>query len=86
MDLISCFQRRCLHVLMVFVMASLVDQWLRIWLQCRRHGFDPCVRKLSWGRTGKPPPVLLPGESHGQRSLAGYSPWGLKESDTPEGT
>ena len=26
-------------------------------------------------------PIFLPGESHGQRSLAGYSPWGLKESD-----
>ena len=29
-------------------------------------------------------PVFLPGESHGQRSLVGYSPWGLKESDTTE--
>ena len=29
-------------------------------------------------------PVLLPGESHGQRSLVGYSPWGRKESDTTE--
>ena len=31
-------------------------------------------------------PVFLPGESHGQRSLAGYSPWGCKESDTTEVT
>ena len=31
-----------------------------------------------------PTPVLLPGESHGQRSLVGYSPWGCKESDTTE--
>ena len=29
-------------------------------------------------------PVLLPGESHRGRSLVGYSPWGLKESDTTE--
>ena len=29
-------------------------------------------------------PVFLPGDSHGQRSLAGYSPWGHKESDTTE--
>ena len=35
---------------------------------------------------GQPTPVLLPGESHGQRSLAGYSPWGLKESDMTEAT
>ena len=34
----------------------------------------------------QPTPVFLPGESHGQRSLAGYSPWGLKESDTTEVT
>ena len=32
----------------------------------------------------QPPPVLLPGESLGRRSLAGYSPWGRKESDTTE--
>ena len=31
-----------------------------------------------------PTPVFLPGESHGQRSLIGYSPWGCKESDTSE--
>ena len=31
---------------------------------------------------GLPTPVFLPGKSHGQRSLAGYSPWGHKESDT----
>ena len=31
-----------------------------------------------------PTPVFLPGEFHGQRSLAGYSPWGCKESDTTE--
>ena len=30
---------------------------------------------------GQPTPVFLPGESHGQRSLVGYSPWGLKASD-----
>ena len=30
------------------------------------------------------PPVFLPGKSHGQRSLVGYSPWGCKESDTIE--
>ena len=32
----------------------------------------------------QPTPVLLPGESHGRRSLVGYSPWGQKESDTTE--
>ena len=52
--------------------------------QCRRHkrhGFNPWVRKVPWNRAWHPTPVFLPGESHGQRSLAGYSPWGGKESD-----
>ena len=37
-----------------------------------------------WRRKWQPTPVLLPGKSHGRRSLAGYSPWGRKESDTTE--
>ena len=37
-----------------------------------------------WRRKWQPTPVLLPGESHGQRSLADYSPWGGQESDTTE--
>ena len=37
-----------------------------------------------WRRKWQPTPVLLPGKSHGWRSLAGYSPWGHKESDTTE--
>ena len=46
--------------------------------QCRRHkrhGFDLWVRKISWRRPWQPTPVFLPGESHGQRSLVGYSPY-----------
>ena len=38
-------------------------------------GFDPWVRKIPWRRKLQPTPVLLPGKSHGQRSLAGSSPW-----------
>ena len=37
--------------------------------------FDPWVGKIPWRREWQPTPVLLPGEFHGQRSLAGYSPW-----------
>ena len=40
--------------------------------------FGPWVGKLPWRRKWQPTPVFLPGESHGQRSLAGYSPWGCK--------
>ena len=39
-----------------------------------------------WRRAWRPTPVFLPGKSHGQRSLVGYSPWGHKESDTTEAT
>ena len=42
------------------------------------------VGKIPWRRTWQPTPVLLPGEPHRQRSLAGYSPWGPKESDMNE--
>ena len=40
----------------------------------KRHRFDPWVRKIPWRRAQQPTPVFLPGESHGQRGLAGYSP------------
>ena len=50
----------------------------------KRCGFDPWVRKIPQRRAWQPTPVFLPGESHGQRSLGGYSPWGSKESDTTE--
>ena len=48
----------------------------------KRCGFDPWVRKIPWRRKWKPTPVLLHGKFNGQRSLAGYSPRGHKESDT----
>ena len=51
---------------------------------CRRSKFDPWVGKISWRRAWQPTPVFLPGESHGQRSLVGYSPWGGKELDMAE--
>ena len=46
----------------------------------------PVVRKIPWRRKWQPTPVFLPGESHGQRSLQGYSSWGHKELDTTEVT
>ena len=47
--------------------------------QCRRY------RKVPWRRKWQPMPVFLPGKSHGQRSLASFSPWDCKESDMTEG-
>ena len=49
--------------------------------QCRRRGFNPWVGKIPWRRKWQPTAVFLPGESHGQRSLVGYSPWGCNELD-----
>ena len=49
--------------------------------QCRRHKwcrFHPWVGKIPWRRKWQPTPVFLPGELHGQKSLVGYSPWGLR--------
>jgi len=39
-----------------------------------RHRFDPWVGRISWRRAWQPTLVVLPGESHGQRSLEGYNP------------
>ena len=49
------------------------------WRRHRRHGFNPWIRKIPWRRKWQPTPVFLPGESHRQRSLAGY-----KQSDVTE--
>ena len=74
---------------LVEVTAICTERWLsgkESACQFRRHRrcrFDTWVRKISW-RKWQPTPVFLPGKFHGQKSLAGYSPWGCKESDTTE--
>ena len=52
--------------------------------KCRRPMFYPWVENIPWSRKWLPTTVFLPKEFHGQRSLAGYSPWGHKELDTTE--
>ena len=55
--------------------------------QCRRRRrcrFDSLIGKIPLSRKQQPTPVFLPGGSHGQRSLVGYSQWDRKESDTTE--
>ena len=55
--------------------------------QCRRHKrlrFNPWVRKILWNREWQPMPVFMVRKFHGQRDLAGFSPWGRKESDMTE--
>ena len=46
--------------------------------RCRRHEFDLWFWKIAWRRKWQPTLVFLLGKSHGQRSLAGYSPWSCK--------
>ena len=48
----------------------------------KRYGLYPWVGEIPWRRAWQPTPIFLLGESHGERSLAGYSPWGHKVSDT----
>ena len=55
-------------------------------LPCRRPRFDPWVGTIPWRRAWQPIAVFLPGESHGQRDLVGYSPRGDKELDRTDMT
>jgi len=59
--------------------ASLVAQTVK---NLRKCGFDTWIRKIPWRSKWLPTLVFLPGEFYGHRSLVGYSPWGLNESDT----
>ena len=58
--------------------------WKESTCRCRRLRFDPWAGKIPWRRKWQPTPVFLPGKSHGQRILVGYSPWGRKELDATE--
>ena len=62
----------------VFFRTSLAAQMVKRLSATQETGFDPWVGKIPWRRKWQPAPVFLPGKSHGQRSLAGYS---CKESE-----
>ena len=83
---VDCFKACDLGAFSRFPGAS---PWLsgrRIRLQGRRHGFCPGMRRIPWRRKWQATPAFFPGESHGQRSLVGYSPRGHRESDLTEHT
>ena len=67
-----------LHLLSTFLGFPDVSVVKESACQCGRHRFEPWDRKMPWRRKRQPTPVFLPGESHGQRNPAGYSPWGHK--------
>ena len=50
--------------------------------RCKRHEFNPWVGKIPWRRARQPTPVFLPGESHAQRSLVGYTAHGVAKRQT----
>ena len=56
----------------------------KICLQWRKPRLNPWAGKIPWRREWQAIPVFLPGESHGQKRLVSYNPWGRKESDTTE--
>ena len=65
--------------------ASQIVQWKEFAWQCRRgktHRFNPWAGKIPWRQKWLATPVFLPGTFHGQRSLAGSSPWGHQDLDT----
>ena len=64
--------------------ASLLAQMVKNPLAMQETWFQSLSREDTWRREWLPAPVFLPGESHGQRSLVGYSPWGCKELDMTE--
>ena len=63
-----------------------LPQWLsgKECRRCRKHRFNPWVRKTLWRRKWQPTPIFLPEKSHGQRGLVGYSTKGHKEADVTE--
>ena len=65
--------------LLSLVLLQLLNPWIE------RNDLNLSIKVLSW-YSSYPTPVLLPGKSHGRRSLVGCSPWGRKESDTTEVT
>ena len=52
--------------------------------RCKKRGLIPGSGRFPWRRAQQSTSVFLPGKSHGQRNLAGYSPWGCKELDVTE--
>ena len=69
----------------LFICYYLQETGLPRWLlgkeftcQCRKCGFDPWSRKISWRRKWQPTPAFLPGKPHEQRRPVGYSPWSCK--------
>ena len=73
-----------LGFLYMILWASLVTQTVKNLPAMKETWVRSLGWEIPWRRAWQPTPVFLPGEFHGQRSLAGYNPWGFKESDMTE--
>ena len=86
-----CLEKQLQEYPILMLISSLEIEGLRQWLsgkessfQCRRLGLDLKSQGDPLRRKWQPTPVSLPGKSHGQKSLVGYSARGCKELDTTE--
>ena len=75
------FPKHGLRVSLVKQILNNCNYWIPL---LRQFTLKQSIIHSPWRRAWQPIPVFLPGESHGQRSLMGYSPWGCQESDTTE--
>ena len=82
----SSYMYACMYVyiMKVFTAGSSGKESACQYRRFKRLRINPWVRKIPWRRAWQPTPVFLPGESHGQRNLMGYSPWSHRESDMTE--
>ena len=74
-----CLYIQCLYIYIGFPGGSVVKNPPSLACQCKSHRFNPWVGKIPWERKWQSTSVFLPGRSHGQRSLVGYSPWACKK-------
>ena len=72
------------YIKSMICLASLVAQMVKNEPATQETWVQSLVRKIPWRRKWQATPIFLPGESHGQRNLVIYRPWGLKESDMTE--
>ena len=80
MCFVCVYMCKCVHTPTKYV-ACLVDQMVKNLPAMQETGFNPSVGKIPWRREWLPTAVFLPGEFHGQRSLAGHSPRGCKATE-----
>ena len=77
--------KKKIHMIHFFRIHNIISKYKKkICLQCSKPRFNPWVRNIPCRRKWIPTPAFLLGEFHGQRSLAGYSPWDHKQSDMTE--